>query len=376
MRNKDHDLMPNTKRPILQFDRRDLLIGGAVVSLLPSGALAEPAPANWIKQATEPYKGKQDDIYFIDALTGWYGNGEGKLYRTVDGGKTWSRAWTQPGTFIRAIGFVDAEHGYLGNVGTDYYPGVTDKNPLYETRDGGTSWTPVKAEGIEKVAGICGIDIVKRRAIFQGELRDQVIIHAAGRVGGTAWIIRSTDGGASWSVKDLSAVAGMILDVKFHDDRNGFLCAATSADTEQSSALILRTIDGGASWQTVYQSKRKFENSWKMNWPSRRVGYATIQNYDPAATKRVVIKTVDGGKTWKELPLIDDAKVRQFGVGFVDEKHGFVGTTIGGFETVDGGKNWAPTAFGRAVNKIRVVKNSSGGMALFAIGVDIYRLDL
>jgi photosystem II stability/assembly factor-like uncharacterized protein len=358
-------------------NRRTVLAGAAATTLLPTTLIAKPAQAaSWVKQATEPFKGKQDDIHFVDALTGWYGNGEGKLYRTIDGGKSWTRAWTQAGTFIRALGFVDANHGFLGNVGTDYYPGVTDKVPLYETKDGGTTWTPVQAPGIDKVAGICGIDILKRRAIFQGELRDQVIIHAAGRVGGTAWIIRSTDGGASWSVKDLSAVAGMILDVKFHDDRTGFLCAATTGDPEKSSALILRTIDGGASWQPVYQSNRPLENSWKMHWPSRKIGYATIQSYDPSTTKRVIIKTVDGGKSWAEIPLVDDAKAREFGIGFVDEKHGFVGTMIGGFETIDGGKSWTRTEFGRAVNKIRVVKKPDGSSALFAIGVDLHRLDL
>jgi photosystem II stability/assembly factor-like uncharacterized protein len=359
------------------LNRRALLTSAAAFALWRITPSAKAATAaQWIKQKTAPYRGKQDDIFFIDPLIGWYGNGEGKLYRTVDGGISWSLIWTQPGTFIRALGFVDAQHGYLGNVGPGSYPGVTDKNPLYETRDGGTSWQPVKAVGIENVAGICAIDILKRRVIVQGELRDQVIIHAAGRVSGTAWIIRSVDGGANWTVKDLSNVAGMILDVKFHDERTGFLCAATGGDAELANALILRTLDGGETWKAVYQSARKSENSWKMHWPSRQVGYATIQSYDPAATKRIIIKSVDGGKSWRELPLADDAKLREFGIGFIDEKHGFVGTTIGGFETVDGGKSWSRTEFGRAVNKIRVVKKPVGGTTLFAIGVDVHRLDL
>ncbi len=357
---------------------RRSLLAGVTALMVPYDALfakATPA-AQWGKQATEPYKGKQDDIYFIDPLIGWYGNGEGRLYHTIDGGITWTQIWTQPGTFIRALGFFDALHGYLGNVGPGSYPGVTDKNPLYETHDGGVTWAPIKAAGIENVAGICAIDILKRRVIVQGELRDQKIIHAAGRVSGSTWIIRSTDGGVNWTIKDLSGVAGMILDVKFHDDRTGFLCAATHSDTELASALILRTTDGGASWKPVYQSTRKLENSWKMHWPSRKIGYATIQSYDPGVTKRIIIKTVDGGKSWKEMPLVDDVKVREFGVGFADEKHGFIGTTIGGFETFDGGEHWSRAEFGRAVNKIRIVKKPDGGTALFAIGVNVHRLDL
>jgi photosystem II stability/assembly factor-like uncharacterized protein len=362
----------------IRFDRRTMLAGAASLSLLPAPSLgsAPPDPAVWTKLPTEPFKGKQDDIFFTDALTGWYGNGEGKLYRTTDGGDSWTRVWTQAGTFIRALGFADADNGWLGNVGVDYYPGVTDRHPLYRTRDGGVSWTAVAAEGIAKVSGICGIDIVKRRAIYQGELRDQVIVHAAGRVGSSAWLMRSTDGGASFRVIDMNPHCGMILDVKFRDAMTGFICAASSADLEQANAVILRTADGGATWQTVYRSARRFENVWKMHWAGAKTGYASVQSYDPDATRRVIVKTVDGGKSWRELALVDDAKVREFGIGFATEKHGFVGTTTGGFETRDGGRNWARSDMGRAVNKIRVIRRADGGLRLFAIGVDVYRLDL
>lgn len=71
-------------------------------------------------------------------------------------------------------------------------------------------------------------------------------------------------------------------------------------------------------------------------FPTRHVGYATIQSYDtdPKSTQRRVAKTTDGGKTWKELPLVDDKEVTEFGVGFANADLGWVGTTKGGFETV------------------------------------------
>jgi photosystem II stability/assembly factor-like uncharacterized protein len=138
--------------------------------------------------------------------------------------------------------------------------------------------------------------------------------------------------------------------------------------------VILRTSDGGTTWTEAYRSARRFENCWKMSFPSRQVGYATVQNYDEGSTKRVVVKTTDGGASWSEMPLVDDAKVREFGVGFVDEKRGWIGTSTGGFETLDGGLTWAPAALGPAVNKIRIVRRGSGFRA-FAIGVAVHRLD-
>jgi photosystem II stability/assembly factor-like uncharacterized protein len=167
----------------------------------------------------------------------------------------------------------------------------------------------------------------------------------------------------------------MILDVKFFDAENGLVCAATSSDLQQANALILRTSDGGDTWVRAYQSARPFENCWKMSFPSRNVGYATVQNYQDGTTQRHVVKTTDGGSTWTELPLVNDAKVREFGVGFVTEEHGWVGTTTSGFETRDGGRTWAPVQMGAAVNKIRIVRQGSARFRAFAIGVDVHRLD-
>lgn len=110
---------------------------------------------------------------------------------------------------------------------------------------------------------------------------------------------------------------------------------------------------------------------------ARKVGYATVQSYDEAAgNRRVIVKTADGGKSWRELPLVDEAGIREFGIGFVDERRGWVGTSKTGFETRDGGKSWSRVEMGRAVNKIRVVRKPDGGAAVFAIGVDVHRLDL
>jgi photosystem II stability/assembly factor-like uncharacterized protein len=261
-------------------------------------------------------------------------------------------------------------------VGTDYYPGVTDKNPLYQTSDGGVTWKAVTAPGIEKVAGICGIHILATSRIYQGELKPNYIIHAAGRVGGPAMMLRSTDSGATWSVIDLSAHAGMILDVHFHDARNGFVCAASHSDTSQAKALILRTSDGGATWTKAFEGRRLFENCWKMSFPSRRVGYATIQSYSGSDDKRIFIKTTNGGRTWREMPLVTDLGAREFGIGFASETLGWIGTRQRGYETQDGGSTWTPVAMGEAVNKIRVVNGPDGRRVAFAIGENVYRAAL
>jgi hypothetical protein len=140
----------------------------------------------WVKQTTVPFRGKQDDIFFVTPMIGWYGNGQGLLYHTINGGQTWAEIWKKPGTFVRALGFVDEKVGFLGNVGTDYFPGVTDEHPLYKTTDSGVTWTPVTAINGPTVKGICAIDVLKVAYINHGVLDYKTTIRVAGRVGGPA----------------------------------------------------------------------------------------------------------------------------------------------------------------------------------------------
>lgn len=73
------------------------------------------------------------------------------------------------------------------------------------------------------------------------------------------------------------------------------------------------------------------------------------------------------------MNLVEDVSARQFGVGFIDELHGFVGTMNSGYETKDGGKTWTPTDLGRACNKIRIYKDANGKVYGYAIGVDVMK---
>ncbi|MES2127376.1 MAG: hypothetical protein V4463_08905 [Pseudomonadota bacterium] len=355
----------------------------ALVSLIsinlpaPAATPAIPDGAQWFKLPTEPYKGKQDDIYFVDAKLGFYVNGQGKIYRSSDGGAHWQLVLNQPGTYFRAIGMVDAQHGYAGNIGTDYFPGVTDSNPLYETNDGGASWQVVKNLPGAPVKGICAIDILASRFINAGVLDERTIIHAGGRVGSPARLLRSLDGGRSWANIDMGPWVAMIVDVKFFDAMNGIVFAGSDANIETSHALIVATHDGGKTWSKVYVSARPQELTWKGSFPTRDIGYATVQNYNPdkAESLRRVLKTTDGGANWQELPLVNDAGVREFGIGFATAELGWVGTTKGGFETRDGGASWHPVALGRNVNKIRVL-SAGGQLRAYAVGADVFEFDV
>ena len=331
--------------------------------------------AEWTKLETEPYPGKQDDIFFVNPTLGFYGNGAGKIFRTTNGGDTWEKVFDQKGTFVRCLAFVDEKHGVMGNIGPGYFPGVTDATVVYRTEDGGTTWTPVTAIEGAPVVGLCAFDIVQVPFVNAGNLDHKPRIVGVGRVGGPAAYIWSDDLGKTWKQGKIPEIGAMAFDVKFLDDKRGFIASATHADVSQSNGLILATEDGGATWREVYRSTRPFEITWKFSFPTNETGYCTLQCYDPDTSKkqRYVVKTGDGGKTWWEVPLVSDHAVRPFGIAFLDEDRGWVGAMPHGFQTTDGGLTWTRAEFGNAVNKIRLIR-ADDGVVGFAIGVDVHRM--
>jgi photosystem II stability/assembly factor-like uncharacterized protein len=343
-----------------------------LLALMPLAATAnqeiEAAPAthSWHTLATEAYPKKRDDLVFVDARTALYGTGKGNLYRTVDGGHSWQLVWSHPGTFIRSLAFVDAKHGFLGNLGAGL-ASVTDSVPLYETKDGGLTW---QAARVPSVPGICSIDVLKSRSIHEGDVTDRFYIHAAGRADGPAKLLRSENGGETWTLIDLADRAGMILDVKFIDPNVGFVFAATSGDVAQSNALILKTNDGGRTWREVYRSKRLNEITWKASFANNRIGYVTLQNNDQANVQQRVAKTIDGGEHWFEVALVADQNAQEFGIGFVSPERGWVGTAAGGFETSNGGHTWIPSTLAKSANRIRV-RAADGTPMVYAIGSEV-----
>jgi photosystem II stability/assembly factor-like uncharacterized protein len=345
----------------------------SVAAWLAAALHASAAPAGWMTLPTVPYtlNNKQDAISFVSPRVGWYGNGTGRIYATRDGGTHWREVWRQSGTYVRALEFVDARTGFMGNVGPGYFPDVTDPHPLYVTHDGGLHWTAVAPPAGPKVTGVCAIDVLRENGKVTA-------IRAGGRVGGPAALMESFDGGRTWKSRDMSALTGMILDIHFVSRQVGFIAGATASDERRSHAQVLKTSDGGRTWRTVYQSRRPVENTWKLAFPTPSVGYVTVLSYDrsPGAVDRWVAKTSDGGETWTELRVARDKRLIEYGVNFVDARHGWVGGDPTGYETLDGGAHWSPVpAMGVSVNKIRILPTTSG-WRLFAIGRDVRRLDL
>lgn len=89
----------------------------------------------------------------------------------------------------------------------------------------------------------------------------------------------------------------------------------------------------------------------------------------------MVAKTTDGGETWTEFKLAHDVNLQEFGVGFIDETHGWVGGANTGMATEDGGNHWQPVEMGQAANKITILHDDDR-ITAYAVGVGVYKTEL
>lgn len=325
--------------------------------------------ATWTKLAKGPSVGggaKQDDLFFADASTGFVASGPGAaLFRTKDAGATWSKVFEHPGTYFRALLFVDDKHGFAGNLGAGLTPSIDDKTPLYETKDGGDTWAAVTAISGPEAPGICNLTAVDGKTLF-----------AVGRANGPANLLSSTDGGASWTSLDLSAEFSMLIDARFVSATEGWL-AGQNAETP-ASCTIKHTKDGGKTFDTVFSSKAKGSLCWKLSFPSAAVGYVSI--LESGSGPPAFGKTSDGGKTWEELPLPTTGsatdRYQGLSVGFLTESIGWMTSESGtkpNYRTFDGGKTWEVAEDLKGpINRFRFVDKKTA----YAVGAAVYKLTL
>ncbi len=306
--------------------------------------------------------GRSDDICFLTPDLGWAINNKGTLYKTEDGGESWKLQFNRDSSFFRCVVFSDSLNGWLGTIGLEEKDLFSkDSIVLYETRDGGQNWRAAKISG-EYPKGLCGLQKVTE---------DMIV--GCGRVRGPSYFLKTTDKGKNWTSIKLNDQAGALIVPHFFDEKNGIMIGGTTQGKENSKALILSTKDGGETWNKVFESSQKGEYCWKVVFPTRKIGYVSVQR-NVGDGKFHFLKTEDGGKTWVEKEY---AKKHYFtqGIGFLNEEIGWIGgsSSYGTYETRDGGTTWVSVPyFGKGLNKFQFFGDTLG----YATGKRIYKFEI
>ena len=330
-----------------------------VATFLVISCIAVPLQAqSWETLPSAPVTSRHNDVYFVSPDTGWVVDGSARIHRTHDGGQTWEEQFFQHETHLRSVAFLDAQRGWAGNVGPGEFS-TTDPNILYSTIDGGDTWTPVDEFDGPEPAGLCGMYVVN----------DSMIV-AVGRVRGPSIFVKTVDGGQTWTSKDMSGQAAGLIDVYFPHPDTGFAVGLTNSNHNLSRGVVLATTDGGVTWETRFTTTRTGEWNWKLSFPTRSTGYASLQRNERSPI--YFLKTSDGGETWEEKLFMSSHYFVQ-GIGFADENTGWIGgnSTDPAYQTTDGGETWQPLEIGKRLNRFRFLNDSLG----YAVGETVHKFN-
>jgi len=309
-----------------------------------------PAPPvlTWRPTGAPLASSRTDDIWFRSPELGWAVNSNGQILRTADGGHTWQQQFHDERLYLRCVGFASDTRGWVGT--------LSRGTRLLHTVDGLT-WLPVTGLPALAPSAVCGLSVV-----------DENVVYASGTnfPDRPARMMKTVDGGATWTAWEMAPHASLLVDVHFTDPDHGWvvggLADVPGPTRDNVRAVVLRTEDGGRTWQDRLAGIRDTlplgEWGWKIHFLDDRVGFVALESFDRAA----VLKTVDGGTTWTRLEVHDpQGNANLEGIGFIDENTGWVGgwgsrSFQEGYSsaTTDGGATWSDAnEIGRFINRFR-----------------------
>jgi photosystem II stability/assembly factor-like uncharacterized protein len=265
-----------------------------------------------------------DDIYMVNTQTGYAVCGDGQIVKTTDGGDNWFLLQQINNVYYRSVEFMNTQKGFVG--GFSFTPGM-DTNILRRTTDGGATWTdltPLLDPRAKR--GICGLAVADSNTIYGG----------GNWYGDSAYLVRSHDGGNTWSFIDMSAYASSIIDMHFLNKAVGFVTGKSPLPLE--TGVILHTTDGGRTWTTVFQGTISNEYAWKIQRLTSNLYFAALEDFGNVSPQ--ILTSTDGGMSWA-IQQVAVAPYNIEGIGFLNPQKGWTGGAADfSFESNDGGMTW------------------------------------
>ena len=287
-------------------------------------------------------------VHFVSDDEGWAVGDKGTIIYTNDGGKTWTaQMGGDPAASEEAfadVRFIDRTTGWVVGGAQD-----TVQRKLLGTRDGKT-WQQV---------GVVGQPVVKYRDYTFTSPTTGVSIDERGQ------ILQTTDGGKSW--KQVGAcqakvnIGGVFKNVGCALKRVRFVNANVgfaSGGGEGATPVVMKTTDGGATWSVVYAEPgiahhNEFHLDQSLAFLSEKDGLLRLAN-------NKLLTTADGGATWAASPTAIEGTL-----AFADDQ---VGWAISGYSrvtlsyTTNGGKSWnkRQLAFPASVNALTMPSRQRG----------------
>ena len=157
-------------------------------------------------------------------------------------------------------------------------------------------------------------------------------------VGDNATIIKTTDGGISWSQKFIPGPPNL-RSVSFPDSQTGYVAGFD----EMAFTKILKTTNGGENWTVVGDQFFQRDPAWTVLFLDAQTGFVG------SGPGKSIARTSDGGITWDLV--FNDLRFDIYSIDFIDQSTGFATTNAYDLDTIselnssilkttDGGFNW------------------------------------
>lgn len=219
------------------------------------------------------------------------------VYKTTDGGKTWTHVGLENTMTIARIR-VHPENPdlvYVAALGNPYSP--NRERGVFKTTDGGRTWTPALVRNDKTGAIDLAMDSKNPNVLYAGFWEVFRTPHSLSSGGPGSGLFKSTDGGATWN--DLSRNPGLPKSLwgKVGVSVSGADPNRIYAIVEAAEGGVFLSDDAGATWTLVNDDRRL----------RQRAFYYTRIYADPQSEDTVYIlntglyRSTDAGKTIRSI---------------------------------------------------------------------------
>ncbi|MCU1313206.1 MAG: hypothetical protein JWM54_963, partial [Acidobacteriaceae bacterium] len=229
------------------------------------------------------------------------------IYRSADAGKTWTHLGLRDGQQIPALAIDPGNPNRLFAAVLGHPYGPNPERGIYRSEDGGQSWTRVLFKDENTGGSDVVIDPKHPQVVYASLWEDRLgpWEDKNSYVGTGGGLFKSTDGGATW--KQLKAglpddLVQINVAIAASDPERLYATVSTKREDGYASAKglgIYRSDDAGVSWRKITEDPRPAE---KIGGGDLPVPVVDPQNADVVySTSIVTCRSTDGGKTWISL---------------------------------------------------------------------------
>ena len=243
------------------------------------------------------------------------------IYKSMDGGQSWNAVDTIIPAAASFVFSPDSSTIYAATGGG-----------VFKSTDGGLNWSEAKT-------GLRVFDI----EVLVGDPVNRATVYAGGNEG----LFRSVDGGANWTTSETFLGADSLL-IDFTNSNTLYVRKASPNGCSSGEIDLLKSTDGGSSWSDLEPDPYHGcgdGGTMAMDPVDPNTLYVVFGNDYDGFT---IFKTTDGGAHWKNLYADALGEASQVNALVIDSNTPatlYAATDIGVFRSTDGGTSFLPDGF-------------------------------